>query len=669
MAQIDLIPLLDYIEPAFCSYQDWCNVGMALKHEGYAASDWESWSAKDSGRYHPGECIKKWETFRGADSPITGATITEMAKRSGWVPTAAGHALSWEDCIVNDDEHIVIDRNWVEGIEVTDPGDSWNPVQDIITYLSVIFDSTDKVSYVTESWEKDGRYVPKNIGSSSRTAGELIDLLNKCNGDIGAVFGDTNPDGGAWIRFNPVDGNGVRNNNITDFRYALVESDTLEIAKQNEIMRELQLPIAAMVYSGSKSIHAIVHVDAGDYQEYRKRVDELYDICHKNGLDVDVQDRNPSRLSRLPGIKRGNKKQFLIDTNIGHKDWASWRKWYDSQIDDLPDIETPREIWTHLPELATPLIDGLLRCGHKMMLAGPSKAGKSLALIELVISIAEGRMWMGWQCLQGKVLYVNLELDRATCWHRFHDVYIGLGIPANNLDNWAIWNLRGKSIPMDKLVPKLIRRAQKERYTAIVIDPIYKVITGDENSAEQMAHFCNQFDKICTELECAVIYCHHHSKGGQSGKASMDRASGSGVFARDADALLDMIQLSCDDPDATAWRITGTLREFAPFEPKNVFFRYPIHELDTDGMLDNAKIIGGTEYRQSKGREKGSEIAKNKATENREKVENIFLKMSFEGDITLDDLIQKTGLSEKTIKRYCKASEIMVLNGKLIQHK
>jgi hypothetical protein len=96
---------------------------------------------------------------------------------------------------------------------------------------------------------------------------------------------------------------------------------------------------------------------------------------------------------------------------------------------------------------------------------------------------------------------------------------------------------------MDKLAPKLIRRAAKKDYVAIIIDPIYKVITGDENSADQMANFCNQFDKVCTELGCAVIYCHHHSKGSQGNKRSMDRASGSGVFARDPDALLDLIEL------------------------------------------------------------------------------------------------------------------------------
>ena len=211
--------------------------------------------------------------------------------------------------------------------------------------------------------------------------------------------------------------------------------------------------------------------------------------------------------------------------------------------DDLPEPEGLGDVWDNLPDLSPCLIEGILRKGHKMLIAGPSKAGKSFLQIELCVAIAEGKKWLKWDCAQGKVLYVNLELDRASCLHRFKDVYEAMGFTPDNLQNIDIWNLRGKSIPMDKLAPKLIRRAAKKDYVAIIIDPIYKVITGDENSADQMANFCNQFDKVCTELGCAVIYCHHHSKGSQGGKKSMDRASGSGVFARDPDALLDLIEL------------------------------------------------------------------------------------------------------------------------------
>lgn len=537
----DLAEIIEYINPADLDYQEWVNVGMALKYEGYSVSVWDEWSRRDIGRYHQNECEKKWQSFRGNSSPVTAGTIVQMAIDRGWKPQAEGHELDWNDSIGDKDDLVVVDRNWIEAKEVRDPI-KWNPAEQLIRYLETLFEASEQVGYVTHSYEKDGRYLPSR-GCWDRTAGQLIQKLSKCGGDIGSVIGDYTPEAGAWIRFNPLDGNGCKNENVTEYRYALVESDTMEIEKQNAIIRELELPVACLVHSGGKSLHAVVRVDASDYKEYRNRVDYLYKVCEKNGLKIDSQNRNPSRLSRMPGIIRNGKKQFLVDTNIGKQSWDEWHEWIESINDDLPEPEGLESVWDDLPELSAPLIENVLRQGHKMLIAGPSKAGKSFSLIELCIAIAEGLNWLGWNCARGKVLYVNLELDRASCLHRFRDVYETLGWEPNHLGNIDIWNLRGKSAPMDKLAPKLIRRALKKNYIAIIIDPIYKVITGDENSADQMANFCNQFDKVCTELGAAVIYCHHHSKGSQGGKRSMDRASGSGVFARDPDAILDLIEL------------------------------------------------------------------------------------------------------------------------------
>lgn len=545
--ELDLKQALEYIEPMSLSYQEWVGVGMGLKEAGYPASVWDDWSRRDARRYHAGECTRKWETFRGTDTPITAGTIVQMALTRGWQPgRTGGHELGWEDEIgAKDEPYRVVDPHWVEGRDIAEPKE-WHPAQQLITYLEALFDSTENVGYVTRSFEKDGKYMPTK-GDWSRTAGQLIEALSHCKDDVGAVLGDYNPAVGAWIRFNPLDGKGVRNENVTEFRYALVECDGMELEQQNALIRELELPVACLVHSGGKSLHAIVHIDAADYAEYRKRVEYLYAVCRRNGLELDQQNRNPSRLSRMPGVMRNGKKQFLVDTNIGKANFVEWQEWIESVTDDLPDPESMADVWDNLPDLAPSLIGGVLRQGHKMLLAGPSKAGKSYALIELVIAIAEGRSWLGFDCAKGKVLYVNLELDRASCLHRFRDVYDRLGWKPAGLRNIDIWNLRGKSIPMDKLAPKLIRRALKKDYIAVVIDPIYKIITGDENSADQMAAFCNQFDKVCTELGCAVIYCHHHSKGNQGGKRSMDRASGSGVFARDPDALLDLIELEVSD--------------------------------------------------------------------------------------------------------------------------
>lgn len=544
----NLLELLKYIDPATCDYQEWVNVGMALKHEGYTVAEWDNWSRSDS-RYRDGECEKKWESFNGSGQPVTAGTIVQMAKDNGWQPPTKKEfqAYDWDDEISFEGEPVISVSG--EGIKLQEPA-KWDPVKEIVTYLETLFEASENVGYVTETWEQEGdgkrKYLPTK-GNCDRTAGELIELLNKCNGDIGSVLGDYKPEAGAWIRFNPLDGKGVKNENVTDFRYALVESDCMAIEQQNAIIRELDLPVAVLVYSGGKSVHAIVKIDAPNYDEYRKRVDYLYTVCKQNGLEIDKQNRNPSRLSRMPGVMRNGNKQYIIDKNIGKGSWEEWKDWIESINDDLPDPESLAADWDNMPELAEPLIENVLRKGHKMLISGPSKAGKSFSLIELCIAIAEGKEWFGFKCAQGKVLYVNLELDSASCLHRYKDVYTYMNIPPKNISNIDIWNLRGKCVPMDKLAPKLIRRASKKDYIAVIIDPIYKVITGDENSADQMAHFCNQFDKICTELGCSTIYCHHYSKGGGAGKKSMDRSSGSGVFARDPDAILSLTELEITD--------------------------------------------------------------------------------------------------------------------------
>lgn len=546
----DLQEALAFLRPGMLTYDEWVRVGMALKDGGYSCEVWDQWSASDAQRYHKGECARKWASYKGTAQPVTIKSIFDMAYQYGWTGPE-GHELDWTDTISaetpSEKGGVLVDPRWVEAQELDIP-EEWQPHRQLIAYLEALFEPSENVGYVTQSWEKDGRWVPANGGSWDRTAGQLIEALAACNGDVGAVMGDCPEGAGAWIRFNPLDGHGCKNDNVTEFRFALVESDDLELGRQNAIIRQLELPCAALVYSGKKSLHAIVRVDAPDYAEYRRRVDYLYGVCQKNGLRLDQQNRNPSRLSRMPGVMRGEQKQYLLATNIGKGSWEEWKDWIEAETDDLPDTEALSKVWDDLPPLAPPLVDGVLRQGHKMLLAGPSKAGKSFALIELCISIAEGRPWMGrFACAQGKVLYINLELDRASCLHRFRDVYEALGWPAEHLENLDVWNLRGASVPMDKLAPKLIRRAKKRGYIAVVLDPIYKVITGDENSADQMARFCNQFDLVCRELGCAVIYCHHHSKGAQGGKRSMDRASGSGVFARDPDAMLDMTELTPTD--------------------------------------------------------------------------------------------------------------------------
>ncbi len=639
----NLLSALRAIDVAQLTRADWISVGMALKEEGYPCSVWDDWSRNDP-RYHQGECERKWKGFHGSGTPVKGGTIVQMAKDCGWTIFGEDGCMAWDDTIEYD--------GVTDGFSGFASPASWNPAKDLITYLELLFEPDDKVGYVTNDvWQDaDGRWVPSK-GVYDRTAAELIASVRKHPDDIGATVGDWKPQVGAWIRFNPLDGRGVKNENVTRFRYALVESDTLPVAEQDILYRKLELPVAALVHSGGKSLHAIVHVDAENYDEYRKRVEFLYDFLEKNGLTIDKQNRNPSRLSRMPGVTRNGNRQYLAATNIGRKSWVDWMDFVEGVTDELPDMESLSAYKDAPPKLPEELIGGILRRGHKMLISGSSKAGKSFLLMELCVALAEGRPWLGFPCKKGRVLYVNLEIDPASAVNRFLKIYEALGIPPKNMDSIVLWNLRGHAVPLDQLVPKLIRRVRDRHFDAIIIDPIYKVITGDENNASEMGAFCNQFDKICTATGCSAIYCHHHSKGAQGMKKAMDRASGSGVFARDPDAQLDMIQLELSediennvrDGGATAWRLESSLREFPNIKPVNFWFEYPIHKVDANGSLGTMPAQGTLQAGRL--RNPKCKSADSAADEFR----TAFDALNMDGRVTVKDMAEYMGLIDKTI--------------------
>ena len=648
--------------------EDWIMVGMALKEGGYPVSVWDDWSRNDS-RYKPGECDRLWNGFTGGSGKkVTVASIIQKAEENGWTyHREPGHVIGLDDEIEWDGESF-------SGFQPS--AGAKNGVEELRLYLQTLFKPDDIIGYVTgDVWENGDKWSPSK-GVYTQTAGELLELLEKYPDDLEFTVGSWKPEAGAWIRFNPLDGHGVKNANVTAFRFALVESDTLPLDEQQRVYAELELPIAAMVYSGGKSIHAIVHIDARDIDEYRERVDYLYSYMKNHGIDIDKQNRNPSRLSRMPGVDRNGNHQALIGVNLGRKSWNDWVDFTEGEGDDLPEVIDWGSVMNNIPDPPEELIEGVLRRGHKMLLSATSKAGKSFLLMQLALAISEGREWLGFQCKQGRVLYINLEIDPISFLNRFKNIQEELGWNLFHAEDLRIWNLRGFAKPLDELVPKIVRRIKQHHYSAVVIDPIYKVITGDENNASEMGKFCNQFDKIAKETGCSVIYCHHHSKGAQGAKRAIDRASGSGVFARDPDAQLDVIELQlkpaqraqlADREDATAFRMEFSLREFRNPKPLNFWFEYPLHRLDQTGELERLHPSGSPEGNLDKSSKRTSEDAR---------LDAMISAWMFLNSVDPDDphfptikqMAKYMDKSEKTVNRYIEEfSDVFMKRGQEVE--
>lgn len=97
-------------------------------------------------------------------------------------------------------------------------------------------------------------------------------------------------------------------NAVKDYRFAIAEFDTIPRADQLAFWATVPLPVAALIDSGGKSIHAWIKL-SGNYtpEDWQRDIkDKLYRQMLVP-MGCDPQCANPSRLSRFPGHFRADK--------------------------------------------------------------------------------------------------------------------------------------------------------------------------------------------------------------------------------------------------------------------------------------------------------------------------------------------------------------------------
>jgi hypothetical protein len=235
--------------------------------------------------------------------------------------------------------------------------------------------------------------------------------------------------------------------------------------------------------------------------------------------------------------------------------------------------------------LPNQIIEGVLYKGSKMIISGSSKAGKTLSLLHLGLAVANGEPWLGHNTHKegSKVIYLDFELKPRMAAKRIAEmVRVNPGYDPNN-DNFLYCGLRGQSRTLEDLVHH-IEDLENHRPDLVIVDPFYKLATGaDENDAGAIGEIVNRMEKFSERLDCSFVYAHHFSKGNKSDTDHIDRASGSGVFARDPDAILTLTPHEEEDHLV----LEATLRDFPTPSPQVVEFSWPnfIHKPDMEPKL------------------------------------------------------------------------------------
>jgi len=251
-------------------------------------------------------------------------------------------------------------------------------------------------------------------------------------------------------------------------------------------------------------------------------------------------------------------------------------------IEDEQDWETPPQ-----------LIQGLLYQGSKMMIAAPSKAKKSFILEDLALSIGCGKSWMGFDTVQAPVLFLNFEIQDFCSRKRKQAIkeVMRLGPDESKVYHWhlrgAIAQRRGDPELVYREIVILLEKFCKENQIGLVIiDPVYKLtsLSGEENNAGDVGRFLMELEAIAQNTGAAVVFTHHFAKGNASMKDAIDRASGSGVYARDPDAIFTMTAHEAED----CMSVEIKTRNFLDPDPFVVRWDYPTWQKDFD--LNPAKL-------------------------------------------------------------------------------
>lgn len=237
------------------------------------------------------------------------------------------------------------------------------------------------------------------------------------------------------------------------------------------------------------------------------------------------------------------------------------------------------------------LIDNLIRKNTLTVIIAASKCKKSFLIQELALSICCGTTFLDKPVIQGKVLLVDPELRPESLAERLRGLISTMpGVYLNLVkENLTIITLRGaeKKDYINNLTTYLEKcRSHGIDFDAIIIDSVYMLIDGDENSSTQMC--CMMQGLIGIADKYGAVFCTSHvskaTAAGKSGYEVADRSVGSNIVGRSSDNLISITRCDSNVSDSEFFKVEYVLREDKSPDPTYIM-------VDESGDMPYHKVI------------------------------------------------------------------------------
>jgi RecA-family ATPase len=169
-----------------------------------------------------------------------------------------------------------------------------------------------------------------------------------------------------------------------------------------------------------------------------------------------------------------------------------------------------QELVAWQPPKITPIIDkGILLPQTRLVVVGMYKAWKSMLAMNMSYAIAMGHSWLGYQTNSSDVLCFQYEIPHALLRERVLKYSQAASQWPTNLTFVTPHHLK---LDRDYALPIMDLYLNHFRPRVLVIDPIYKALSGDVSSSFDVSKFIDNMDIIREKHNVAIILVHHERK-------------------------------------------------------------------------------------------------------------------------------------------------------------
>ena len=199
--------------------------------------------------------------------------------------------------------------------------------------------------------------------------------------------------------------------------------------------------------------------------------------------------------------------------------------------------------------------DGILLPQSGLILHGKFKTFKSIIAMHTGFCLATGTDWFGHKTVPTDTLIIQIEVAEQAQLRRCRKYYhhAALDSPVSKL-----WIKSDRFLKIDTSwgMSELDKYIAKTGAKVIILDPLYKIMSGDTNDGKDVMRLFDNLDILIDKHKCSFIVIHHERKSYEGEHKGAEQMTGSLFISNWPDGIVGITPTTHEDAEPAGLKLT-----------------------------------------------------------------------------------------------------------------